>query len=380
MTLGALPKIFTAATLGGKKSPIQLKHRVVLAPMTRLRTGDDGVPGAVVVEFYTQRATDSGLLVTEGTNISATARGYYGAPGIFNSAQVEGWKKVTESVHAKGGKIFVQLWHTGRVSHQLNQPNGKLPVCPSAIGMEGVHSLAPTREGRLPHPVPRALETNEIAGIVADYKSAALKALDAGFDGVELHCANGYLIEQFLCDSINKRTDKYGGSIENRARILFEALEAVLSGVDSSKVGIRLSPYGTAFGCTDSASGELFGYIIEKLNDYDLAYLHLVEPRGIQAPAPDAPEGGVLPIFRKVYIGFIITCSGYDREEAIQVVENKSADSVAFARNFISNPDLVERLKTGAELNATNQQSVYQPLGVPFETGYTDYPILGQKE
>ncbi|ETP51999.1 hypothetical protein F442_02931 [Phytophthora nicotianae P10297] len=378
MTFATLPKLFTAATLGGKKSPIQLKHRVVMAPMTRLRTGDDGVPGAVVVEFYSQRATDGGLLITEATNISATARGYYGAPGIYNSDQVEGWKKVTESVHAKGGKIFLQLWHTGRVSHQLNQPNGELPVSSSAVSMEGVHSLAPTREGRLPHPVPRALETSEIAGIVADYKSAGQNALDAGFDGVELHCANGYLMEQFLCDSINKRTDKYGGSIENRARILFEALEAVLSGVDSSKVGIRLSPYGTAFGCTDSASGELFGYITEKLNEYDLAYLHLVEPRGLQAPAPDAPEGGVLPIYRKIYNGFIITCSGYAREEAIKVVEDNSADSVAFARDFISNPDLVERLKTGAELNERNQQTVYLPLGVSFETGYTDYPFLAQ--
>ncbi|KAJ8552642.1 hypothetical protein ON010_g9902 [Phytophthora cinnamomi] len=376
MSFTGLPKLFAAATLDGRKSPLKLKHRVVMAPMTRLRMGDDGVPGAVVVEFYTQRATDGGLLVTEGTNISATARGYYGAPGIFNAAQIEGWQAVTKAVHAKGGKIFVQLWHTGRVSHQLNQPNGELPVCSSATSMEGVHSLAPTREGRLPHPVPRALETDEITNIVADYKSAALNAMKAGFDGVELHCANGYLMEQFLCDSVNKRTDKYGGSVENRARILFEALEAVLSGVDSSKVGIRLSPYGTAFGCTDSAPGELFGYVIEKLNDYDLAYLHLVEPRGIQAPAPDAPEGGVLPIFRKIYKNFIITASGYDREEAVKVVEEGSADCVAFARDFISNPDLVERLKVDAELNTRNTQTAYLPLGVPFETGYTDYPFL----
>ncbi|KAL4117382.1 hypothetical protein PRIC2_011373 [Phytophthora ramorum] len=380
MTLTALPKLFTAATLGGNKPFVQLKHRVVMAPMTRLRMGDDGVPGPVVVQFYAQRATDGGLLVTEGTNISATARGYYGAPGIFNSAQVEGWKAVTDAVHAKGGKIFVQLWHTGRVSHQLNQPHGELPVCSSAVSMEGVHSLAPTSEGRLPHPVPRALETEEIAPIVADYKTAALYALDAGFDGVELHCANGYLMEQFLCDSVNQRTDKYGGSVENRARILFEALEAVLSGVDSSKVGIRLSPYGTAFGCTDSAPGELFGYIIQKLNDYDLAYLHLVEPRGIQVPAPDAPEGGVLPIFRRMYQGVIITASGYDRAEAIKVVEEGSADCVAFAQDFISNPDLVERLKTGADLNERNMKTVYLPLGVPFEQGYTDYPFLGENK
>ncbi|GMF63007.1 unnamed protein product [Phytophthora fragariaefolia] len=376
MAITTKTKLFTPTTLGGKKSSAGLKHGVVMAPMTRLRMGDDGVPGPVVVEFYAQRATDGGLVVTEGTNISATARGYYGPPGIFNDAQVEGWKAVTKAVHAKGGKIFVQLWHTGRDSHQLNQPNGELPVCSSAVSMEGVHSLAPTREGRLPHPVPRALEVEEIAGIVADYKSAAILALEAEFDGVELHCDNGYLMEQFLCDSVNKRTDQYGGSVENRARILFEALEAILSGVDSSKVGIRLSPYGTSFGCTDSAPGDIFSYVIEKLNDYDLAYLHLVEPRGIQVPAPDAPEGGVLTIFRKIYQGFIITASGYNREEAIKVVEEGSAECVAFAQDFISNPDLVERLKIDAVLNTRNPKTAYLPLGAPFETGYTDYPFL----
>ncbi|RLN44542.1 hypothetical protein BBO99_00008869 [Phytophthora kernoviae] len=376
MVLAALPKLFTAATLGGKKPAVQLKHRVVMAPMTRLRMGDDGVPGPIIVEFYTQRATDGGLLVTEGVNISPTARGYYGAPGIYNEDQVAGWKAVTESVHAKGGKIFAQLWHTGRVGHPLNQPDSQLPVCPSAVSMEGVHSLAPTREGRLPHPVPRALETDEIPEIVADYKKAALYALEAGFDGVEIHGANGYLIEQFLCDSVNKRTDKYGGSVENRARIVFEVVEAILSGVDSSKVGIRLSPYGTAFGCTDTASGELFSHVIEKLNDYDLAYLHLVEPRGIQVPASDAPKGGILPIFRKTYKGVIITASGYDRAEAIEVVEEGKTEFVAFARDFISNPDLVDRLQKDDKLNERDMHTVYLPLGVPFETGYTDYPFL----
>ncbi|KAF4315393.1 hypothetical protein JM18_009290 [Phytophthora kernoviae] len=350
MVLAALPKLFTAATLGGKKPAVQLKHRVVMAPMTRLRMGDDGVPGPIIVEFYTQRATDGGLLVTEGVNISPTARGYYGAPGIYNEDQVAGWKAVTESVHAKGGKIFAQLWHTGRVGHPLNQPDSQLPVCPSAVSMEGVHSLAPTREGRLPHPVPRALETDEIPEIVADYKKAALYALEAGFDGVEIHGANGYLIEQFLCDSVNKRTDKYGGSVENRARIVFEVVEAILSGVDSSK-----------------------------LNDYDLAYLHLVEPRGIQVPASDAPKGGILPIFRKTYKGVIITASGYDRAEAIEVVEEGKTEFVAFARDFISNPDLVDRLQKDDKLNERDMHTVYLPLGVPFETGYTDYPFLGEE-
>ncbi|KAG7376493.1 12-oxophytodienoate reductase 1 [Phytophthora pseudosyringae] len=219
--------------------------------------------------------------------------------------------------------------------------------------------LAPTREGRLLHPVPRALGSDEIAGIVADYKSAALLAVDAGFDGVELHCANGYLMEQFLCDSVNKRTDRYGGSLENRVRILYEALEAVLSGVDSNKVGIRLSPYGSAFGCSDSAPGATPS---RSSTDYDLVYLHLVEPRGIQVPAPDAPEGGELPIFRKSCHGVIITASGYDRAEAIKVAEDGSADCVA------------------SRLNKRNQKTVYFPLGVPFETGYTDYPFLADSK
>ncbi|RLN67777.1 hypothetical protein BBJ28_00001061 [Nothophytophthora sp. Chile5] len=379
MTLAALPKLFTAATLGGKKVPLQLEHRVVMSPMTRLRMGDDGAPGPAVVEFYSQRATDGGLLITEATNISATARGYYGSPGLFTQTQVDAWKSVTGAVHAKGGKIFTQLWHTGRVGHPLNQPDGQLPVSSSAVGMDGIHSLAPTREGRKPHPTPRALEAEEIPAIVEDYKTAAEKALAAGFDGVEIHAANGYLIEQFLCDSVNQRTDEYGGSVENRARILFEALEAILTSVDSSQVGIRLSPYGTAFGCSDSTSGDLFGYILEKLNDYDLAYVHIVEPRGIQVPAADAPEGGVTSIYRKIYKGVIITASGYDGAEARKVVEEGTADCVAFARDFISNPDLVERLRTGAELNACNFQTFYLPLDTPFETGYTDYPFLGQE-
>eukprot|EP00644_Phytophthora_capsici_P006657 jgi/Phyca11/9348/fgenesh1_pm.PHYCAscaffold_36_\ len=371
-------KLFSAVKLGGKKAPTELKHRVVMAPMTRQRMGDDGVPGPAVAEFYKQRATDGGLLISEATNISAYARGYYGAPGIFTPEQVEGWKKVTAAVHDKGGVIFNQLWHTGRVSHPLNLPNGAQPVSASATSMEDVKSHATTAQGRLNHPNPRALEISEIPAIVDDYKRAAENALEAGFDGVELHAANGYLLEQFLLNGTNLRTDKYGGSPENRARIVFEAIEAILTSVDSSKVGIRLSPFGTAFGCTDSNPREIFDYVV-KLNDYDLAYVHMVEPRGMQQPAPDAPEGGVTTIYRKMYDGVMITASGYDGAEARKVVEDGTADLVAFARDFISNPDLVERIRTGAELNPVNWQTVYLPLDVPYETGYTDYPFLGEK-
>ncbi|KAG7377474.1 12-oxophytodienoate reductase 1 [Phytophthora pseudosyringae] len=372
-------KLFSAVKLGGKKAPTQLKHRVVMAPMTRQRMGDGGVPGPAVTEFYRQRATDGGLLISEATNISASARGYYGAPGLFTPEQVKGWKAVTSAVHDEGGKIFNQLWHTGRVSHPLNLPNGAQPVSASATSMKGVQSLATTVQGRLPHPNPRALEISEIPGIVDDYKRAAENALEAGFDGVELHAANGYLLEQFLLNGTNQRTDKYGGSPENRARIVFESIDAILSSVDSSKLGIRLSPFGTAFGCTDSNPREIYDYVVKKLNDYDLAYLHMVEPRGMQVPAPDAPEGGVTKIYRKMYDGVMMSASGYDGAEARTVVENGTTDLVAFARDFISNPDLVERIRIGAEFTPVDWQTVYVPLDAPYETGYTDYPFFGEK-
>jgi N-ethylmaleimide reductase len=280
------PKLFSPLTLGGKH-PVQLQHRVVMAPLTRLRTGESGVPTDLVAEYYAQRSTPGGLIIAEATNISATARGYFGAPGLFTREQVEGWKKVTSAVHAQGAKLFVQLWHTGRVGHPLNQPNEELPVSSSAVGLEGVKTSAVTREGRRKYVTPRALKTHEVAGVVADYKRAAENAIAAGFDGVELHGANGYFIEQFLCDSVNKRTDRYGGSIENRTRLMLEALDAVLSSLDSSQVAIRLSPFGVTFGCTDSNPAETYGYVLKKLSALDLAYVHIVEPRAVRRRAHD---------------------------------------------------------------------------------------------
>uniref|UniRef100_K3WA76 NADH:flavin oxidoreductase/NADH oxidase N-terminal domain-containing protein n=1 Tax=Globisporangium ultimum (strain ATCC 200006 / CBS 805.95 / DAOM BR144) TaxID=431595 RepID=K3WA76_GLOUD len=376
MVASSAIKLFTPLTLGGK-NPVQLLHRVAMAPLTRLRSGEEGIPPSFAAKYYAQRATNGGLIIAEATSINPTSRGYWGTPGLFNQAQVNAWKPVTKAVHDKGGKIFVQLWHTGRVGHPLNQPNGVLPVSSSAESMDNVNSWAVTREGRQKYVTPRALETDEIPGIVEDYRKAAVNAIEAGFDGVELHSANGYLLEQFLCDGVNKRTDKYGGSIENRARFLFEALGAITSSLDSSKVAIRLSPFGVTFGCTDSTPEATYGYVVKKLNDYNLAYVHVVEPGGgHHAKGPLVPATGVTSHIRPLYNGVLITASGYNRESAIQVVDDNKADIVAFGRDFIGTPDLVKRLQIGAPLNKYDQKTFY--LGG--EEGYTDYPFLEEVE
>uniref|UniRef100_K3WAB6 NADH:flavin oxidoreductase/NADH oxidase N-terminal domain-containing protein n=1 Tax=Globisporangium ultimum (strain ATCC 200006 / CBS 805.95 / DAOM BR144) TaxID=431595 RepID=K3WAB6_GLOUD len=368
-------KLFSPLTLGGKTNQVQLQHRVVMAPLTRLRSGEEGVPPPFAATYYSQRATEGGLLVTEGICISPTARGYFGTPGLFRDQQLQSWQHVTKAVHAKGGKIFAQLWHTGRVGHPLNQPNGVLPVSSSATPLDGVKTSAVTREGRKTYVTPRALEIDEIAGIVEDYRVAAVNAINSGFDGVELHAANGYLLEQFLCDGVNKRTDKYGGSIENRARFLFEALNAILTSVEPSRVGVRLSPFGTTFGCADSDPANVYSYVVKKLNDFGLAYLHVVEPRGRHEAGPLVPKSGVTAFFRPLYRGVLITASGYSRESAMQAVDDGLADLVAFGRDFIGTPDLVHRLKLGAPLNAYDSSTFY--LGG--EAGYTDYPFLGEE-
>ncbi|KAG7394990.1 12-oxophytodienoate reductase 1 [Phytophthora boehmeriae] len=379
MASASSAKLFSPTKLGGKSSPVQLNHRVVMAPLTRLRTGESGAPGPSVVEHYAQRATDGGLLIAEATHISATGYGYFGAPGLYEQDQLDGWKNVTDAVHKKGGKIFVQLWHTGRVSHPLNQPNEQLPVSSSATTVDDIHTFAVTREGRKDYVTPRALEADEIPGIIADYKRAAENAIAAGFDGVELHAANGYLLEQFLCDSVNKRTDNYGGSIENRARIIFKALEAILSSLPSSQVGIRLSPFGDTFGCKDSTPRDTYGYVVSKLNDYDLAYLHVIERRGMHAASVELPEVGVTKYFRDAYKGVLLSASGYTRAEAIKSIEEDAADFVVFGRDFIANPDLVERLRLDAELNEQDMKTFYPAPDVPYEKGYTDYPFLTQQ-
>ncbi|EEY63080.1 12-oxophytodienoate reductase, putative [Phytophthora infestans T30-4] len=312
MVSATSPKLFTPFTLGGKKAPVKLKHRVVMAPLTRLRTGESGVPTPLVAEHYAQRTTTGGFLIAEATSTSPAARNYFDAPGLFTQAQVDGWKAVTKAVHDKEGKIFVQLWHAGRLGHPLNQPNGELPVSSSATSVDDIHTHAITREGRKDYVTPRALKIEEIPGIVADFKRAAENAI---------------------------------GSIENRARIIFEVLEAALSSLPSSQVGIRLSPLDAI---------QAYGYVVNKLNDYDLAYVHVIERRGMHAANVQVPEVGVARHFRDTYKGVLITSSSFDREDALKTVAEGAADLVAFGRDFIANPDLVERLRVGAEFNAQN--------------------------
>ncbi|TMW62260.1 hypothetical protein Poli38472_009753 [Pythium oligandrum] len=369
-------KLFTPLTLGGQR-PIQLLHRVVMAPLTRLRAGDPGVQPDYAATYYGERATHGGLQIAEATNISATARGNYGAPGIFNKEQIEGWKPVTSAVHDKGGKIFLQLWHTGRVGHKDNQPGGILPVSSTSTRSTEIEGKkAATKNGRVPISEYRALLAEEIPAVCEDYQRASVNALEAGFDGVELHAANGYLIEQFLHDGINDRTDAYGGSVENRARFLFEALDAIVAEVDSSKVGIRLSPYGVSYGQKDSNPAATYNYVFNKLNAYDLAYAHVVEPRSYHPVNPDVPDHGATHQFRSVYNGVLITASGYDRESAIDVLDKNDADAVAFGRRFLANPDFVERLKQNAPLNDWDMPTFY----VGEKKGYIDYPFLNGKQ
>ncbi|KAI9985767.1 hypothetical protein PInf_024533 [Phytophthora infestans] len=353
-------KLFTPLTLGGKLNQLTLQHRVVMAPLTRLKHGEEGVPPEITATYFGQRTTKGGLIIAEATNISPTARGYVGSPGIFNQEQ-----RVTDTVKGKGGHMFLQLWHTGRMSHPLSQPNGELPVSSSSnVDVSGTHIY--TREGPKPHVQPRALETDEIPLIVQDYKKATQNALAAGFDGVEFHCANAYLQEQFLQDGINDRTDKYGGSMENRARFLFESLDAILEVVDSSRVGIRLSPYGMSFGQSESDPIGMYGYVIKKLNEYHLAYVHLIEPRAFELHEnPKAPtDGSMTRTFREF------------TTLAIEAVESGDADLVAIGRYFISNPDLVKRLEIDAPLNPYDSKTFY----APGELGYTDQPFLEEDE
>ncbi len=345
--------------------PYTLPNRVVMAPLTRNRAGANLAPTALNAEYYTQRAS-AGLIISEASQISPQGMGYPNTPGIYSAEQVEGWKLVTEAVHQAGGRIFLQLWHVGRISHSSLQPGGALPVAPSAIAPAGE---AATYEGMVPFETPRALEIEEIAGIVEDYRKAAQNAMDAGFDGVEIHGANGYLIDQFLQDSTNQRTDAYGGSIENRARFLLEVTEAVVSVWGGDRVGVRLAPTGTFNDMAGSQRAETFSYAVQALNRFGLAYLHLVEPRAdLNPPAPELTSG----YFRSLFEGTIISAGGYDRDSGNEVLEAGDADLIAYGRWFISNPDLPRRFALNAELNEYDRSSFYGGD----ERGYIDYPTL----
>jgi N-ethylmaleimide reductase len=349
-----------------KLGAYELPNRIVMAPLTRNRAGAGNVPHELNAVYYAQRAS-AGLIITEATQISPQGLGYPATPGIHSAEQVAGWKRVTQAVHDRGGRIFLQLWHVGRISHPSLQPNGELPVAPSAIAPAG---MAATYEGEKPFVTPRALEIAEIAAIVEDYRRAAQNALDAGFDGVEIHGANGYLIDQFLRNGSNQRTDQYGGSIENRSRFALEVVEAVTSVWGADRVGIRLSPSGTFNSMSDSDPQALFSYLVSQLDRYNLAYIHIVEPRIDNG----APEGQNLTagFFRSVFSGPIIAAGGYDQALGEAAIANDEADLIAYGRWYISNPDLVERFAANAELNPYDRSTFYGGT----EKGYTDYPTL----
>ena len=367
-----MPTLFDSLVLGD----ITLKNRVIMAPLTRMRSKQPGnIPYALNAEYYAQRAS-AGLIISEATQITQQGQGYPATPGIHSPEQVAGWKLVTDAVHKEGGKIFLQLWHVGRISHTSHQPNGALPVAPSAIKPSGMVFTADWKQ--LPFETPRALELNEIPGIVADYSKAAENAKAAGFDGVEVHSANGYLLDQFLEDGSNKRTDQYGGSIENRTRLLLEVVDAVISVWGKGRVGVRLSPYGTFSDMGDSDPVKLFTYVLGQLNQRGIAYAHVIEPRSTGAGGSDEVSSD-LPntsqLFRNAFKGIFISAGGYTADDAKQAVESGKVDAVAFGRIYIANPDLVERLKTNAPLNPYNRATFYGGG----EKGYTDYPFLSSK-
>lgn len=352
---------------------LTLKNRVVMAPLTRMRSKQPGnIPYALNAEYYGQRSS-AGLIISEATQITPHGQGYPATPGIHSAAQVAGWRLVTDAVHKKGGMIFLQLWHVGRISHSSFHPAEGLPVAPSTIQPSGMTMTADWQQA--PFETPRALELKELPGIIADYRKAATNAKAAGFDGVEVHGANGYLLDQFLQDGSNKRQDAYGGAIENRARLLLEVVDAVTKVWNTNRVGVRLSPYGTFNDMSDSDPVKLFSYVLAQLSTRAIGYAHVIEPRATGAGGgdsvyEDAPSTSQL--FRKSFNGVFISAGGYNRDNAIPAVESGLVDAVAFGRLFIANPDLPERLKLNASLNKYNRDTFYGGA----ETGYTDYPAL----
>ena len=348
-----------------------LANRIVMAPLTRSRANADGTPTALMAEYYAQRAS-AGLIITEGTNISAQARGYAFTPGIYSASQVDGWKRVTDAIHAKGGHAFMQLWHVGRISHPSLQPGGALPVAPSPICPK---ATAFTAGGFQPCVTPRALETAEIPAIVEDYRRAAGNALAAGFDGVEIHAANGYLIEQFLRDSTNQRTDSYGGTREKRARFLLEIADAVASVCGLERVGIRLSPVSPVNDANlDSDPAGTYSYVVDRLNILKLAYLHVIE--GVTQGPRETPTGFEFQLLRRKFNGCYIANNGYDLNLAQEARRHNLADLIAFGRPYIANPDLVERLRAGAQLNLPERATFFGGGA----HGYTDYPFLASRK
>jgi N-ethylmaleimide reductase len=350
---------------------IEAPNRIVMAPLTRMRAGPGRIPSQMMSEYYSQRAS-AGLMVTEATAISQQGTGCLNTPGIFTDDQLSGWQRVTDTVHHSGGRIFLQLWHMGRISHPSFQASNGWPVAPSAIAPQAGQIL--TEAGMQPYVIPRALELREMPGIVAQYAAAAERAKLAGFDGVEIHNANGYLLDQFLRDGTNHRTDSYGGSLKNRARLTMEVTEAVTKVWDADRVGIRFSPGGIFNDMRDSNPLATFTHVLHELNRFHLAYAHV-----IVSTADDVRHGAVvvpLEAMRQSFRGRLILANGFNRESASQVIQKGGADAVAFGRLFIANPDLPERFRLNAPLNAPDTTTFYGGS----EKGYTDYPSLAHSD
>ncbi|CAB3764463.1 alkene reductase [Paraburkholderia humisilvae] len=364
-----MSKLFSKVTLG----PYELDHRVVLAPLTRMRAERGARPGALMAKYYAQRTSPGALLISEATIAAPNGNGYLGAPGLFDDSQIPGWKTITDAVHAKGGTIFLQLYHAGRQSNAQLQPDGARPVGPSELPHGG---LAYTEAGWVPNTPNRALATGEIPGIVESFRAAAERGIRAGFDGIELHAANGYLLDQFLQDGSNKRTDEYGGPIANRARLLLDVTRAVISVWGSDKVAVRLGPSGSWGDMSDSNPEALFAYVASELNELGIAYLHLIEPR-IAGNVEDGTRDQQPVVAKKLrahFHGRIIAAGGFDGKGAEAMVQSGDADLVAFGRHFIANPDLPERLRRNLPLNPYDRPTFFGGT----EVGYTDYPFYDE--
>jgi N-ethylmaleimide reductase len=364
------PSLFSPLQIG----PYQLRHRVVMAPLTRMRAEKPSLaPRPLNAQYYSQRATPGGLIIAEATPVMATGHGNPGVPGVYSDQQIKGWRAVVDAVHAKGGLIFLQLWHVGRVSHSSFQPGGVLPVAPSAVPIGGGLTAMTAAGPPVPYETPRALETSEIAGVVDSYRQGARNAMDAGFDGVEIHGANGYLIEQFLQSHTNLRTDQYGGSIANRARFLIEVTQAVTDVWGANRVGVRLTPYGIANGSGEADPMPLYTHVVRSLQPFGLAYLHFIEPRSSGAGRAEVNHQNVpsaMELFRPIWKGILISAGGFTGETANAAIAAGQADAIAFGRIFISNPDLPRRLSHGFPLTPYNRATFYGGE----EAGYTDYP------
>ena len=367
-----MSRLFTPTQVGSHA----VAHRVVLAPLTRMRAEEGAIPGPLMAEYYAQRASAGGLLIGEATIAAPNGNGYLGAPGLYDDRQVAGWKLVTDAVHAKGATIFLQLYHAGRQSHADVQPDGGQPVGPSEIAHGGV---AYTKTGWVPNTPNRALEIREIDALVDDFRAAAARGIAAGFDGVEIHAANGYLFDQFLQDGSNKRTDAYGGSFENRSRFLIDVTKALIEVWGADRVGVRMGPSGTWGDMSDAHPEALFTDVAQRLDRLGVAYLHLIEPRIIGNIEDDSKsqEPVAARLIRQHFRGTIIAAGGFKRDSAEAILQAGDADLVAFGRDFIANPDLPERLRRDLPLNAYDRPSFF---GGGNEVGYVDYPFHRELE